>query len=134
MSSLQRARRKLLRPHTFPSSASTAWQRLDSCCQEELAHLSHALSLAATNKTAINIKPVLSAACANIFNAYFCTIPRRDYEDPVLVHYCNDFDDVGVGLVPCLPAPSFCFFISSHCSLSCFLYLRFNFKLHNFTY
>ena len=66
MSWSQTARRKLLGPHTFPPAGanyttisasgfllsketkkkhlgSQAWQRLDSCCQEEFGYLTHAI-------------------------------------------------------------------------------------------
>ena len=95
MSSLQKARRKLLRPHSFPATFTTAWQRLDLCCRRELQHLVATLQRHTEGGGSnINLKPLLSAACANIFNAYLCSTERRNYEDPVLVQYCDDFDNV----------------------------------------
>merc|ERR1712130_1041263 len=40
----------------------------------------------------VDLKPLLNTACANIFNAYFCSVARRNYDDPILNEYCTDFD------------------------------------------
>ena len=42
----------------------------------------------------VDLKPLLNTACANIFNAYFCSVARRNYDDPILNEYCTDFDKV----------------------------------------
>ena len=42
----------------------------------------------------VDLKPLLNTACANIFNAYFCSVARRNYDDPILKEYCTDFDKV----------------------------------------
>ena len=44
--------------------------------------------------TQVDLKPLLNTACANIFNAYFCSVARRNYDDPILNKYCTDFDKV----------------------------------------
>ena len=44
--------------------------------------------------TQVDLKPLLNTACANIFNAYFCSVARRNYDDPILNEYCSDFDKV----------------------------------------
>ena len=33
-------------------------------------------------------------ACGNIFNEYFCSTPRKDYDDPKFNEYVNAFDDI----------------------------------------
>jgi len=91
MSNLQTARRRLLGPHTFPAAGSQPWQRLDSCCREEFGYLTHAIGLRA-KLGQVDLKPLLNTACANIFNAYFCSVARRNYDDPILNEYCTDFD------------------------------------------
>ena len=44
----------------------------------------------------VDLKPLLNTACANIFNAYFCSVARRNYDDPILNEYCSDFDKVNL--------------------------------------
>ena len=42
----------------------------------------------------INIKPLILKACGNIFNDYFCSLPRSDYDDETFDNYVKNFDEI----------------------------------------
>ena len=42
----------------------------------------------------VDIKELIMKACGNIFNEYFCSRPRSDYNDKVFCKYVEDFDKV----------------------------------------
>lgn len=94
MTELQKNRRKILNPHCFPASASTAWEKLSFICREEIRHLIPALREKVRQSKEIDLKPFLTGACSNIFSSYFCSTKRRNYDDSILVKYCSVFDDV----------------------------------------
>ena len=92
----------MLRNFTFPHAHSTNWSKLDRICQNELTHLVESLnknikSAGGDHETAsaiVDIKELVMKACGNIFNEYFCSRPRSDYNDETFCKYVEDFDKV----------------------------------------
>ena len=40
----------------------------------------------------VDMKRILSKACSNVFNIYFCSAERKSYDDPEHNKYCDEFD------------------------------------------
>jgi len=88
-------RRQILKPHTFPHAQSFNWTRLDDICQQEMRSMIDAIKSQQKNDTAlVDLKTLIAKACGNIFNEYFCSTPRKSYEDPSFCNYISAFDDI----------------------------------------
>ena len=84
---------------TFPHSNSNLGNYLDQLCSEECQHLvgsiHKTIAAAEDGRSAqIDLKPLVVKACANIFNRYFCSSKRNDYNDEDFTSYCHNFDKV----------------------------------------
>lgn len=104
---LQTKRRQILRPHTFPHAHSYNWSKLDSICRQELLFLIEAIDKEAKlndnnndedknekSFAVVDIKTLVLKACGNIFNEYFCSVARKDYDDEGFTNYVDNFDKV----------------------------------------
>ena len=96
----QKKRRQILQKFTFPHSNSNLGNYLDQLCSDECQHLVGSI-YKTINKEAskngsvqIDLKPLVVKACANIFNRYFCSAERSDYNDEEFTSYCQNFDKV----------------------------------------
>jgi len=90
---LQVTRRKMLRAHTFPKG--TLGNKLDKACKLEMQHLVTAISdLCREGEVVVDMKSLVVKACSNIFNSYFCSLPRRNYNDITHNKYCDAFDKI----------------------------------------
>jgi len=95
----QKKRRQILQKFTFPHSNSNLGTYLDQLCSEECQHLVGSIhkTIAASEdgrSAQIDLKPLVVKACANIFNRYFCSSKRNDYNDEDFTSYCHNFDKV----------------------------------------
>lgn len=92
----QRKRRQILQRFTFPHSNSDLGNYLDLLCKDECTHLIASIqhSLKGRDQAVIDLKPLIMKSCANIFNQYFCSTTRCDYEDEDFKKYCKSFDQV----------------------------------------
>ena len=101
---LQTKRRRLLKKFTFPHAQSANWDKLDRICQMETQQLIRSLndkingsSESGPNMSTsgvVDIKELIMKACGNIFNAYFCSLPRTDYSDQTFSEYIHNFDKI----------------------------------------
>ncbi|XP_046385247.1 cytochrome P450 307a1-like [Ischnura elegans] len=91
-SDLQRTRRRIARLHCSPRFASAHHDRLDEACASEAeALLSQLLPPPGAARDVRLTKPLLLAACANVFTRYMCT-RRFDYEDAEFRDIVRRFD------------------------------------------
>lgn len=81
---------------TFPHSHSDLGTYLDQLCKDESQHLVSAIHkmLATSGDNVMDLKPLIMKSCANIFNRYFCSSNRCQYDDEDFTNYCQDFDQV----------------------------------------
>ena len=60
---------------------------------EEMKYLMRELeNLCNYGEAIVDMKGLLAKACSNIFNSYFCSSARKDYDDPSHNKYCDEFD------------------------------------------
>ncbi|XP_076240960.1 cytochrome P450 307a1 [Calliopsis andreniformis] len=70
-SDVQKARREMLRAHTFPRAFSTRYNQLNGVIGEEMNCLvNHLNSMPGSN---VHSKPLILHSCANIFMTYLCS-------------------------------------------------------------
>jgi len=101
-SKLQTKRRRLLRNFTFPHAHSANWEKLDQISQQEMLHLVHDLNKKIVENSdesqgtsgIVDIKELISKSCGNIFNEYFCSRPRSEYNDQIFTDYIENFDKI----------------------------------------
>lgn len=91
-SSVQKARREMLRAHTFPRAMSARWTQLDGLLRGELNAVKGRLD-AAGPRAAVEAKPLLLAACANVFTSYFCC-KRFELDNPSFKNMVRNFDRI----------------------------------------
>lgn len=99
---LQTKRRQLLKKFTFPHAQSANWDKLDRICRQETQQLINSLNDKINEDTTdqknisatVDIKPLILKACGNIFNEYFCSRPRSDYNDKAFNDYIDNFDKI----------------------------------------
>ena len=94
----QKKRRQILQKFTFPHSHSDLGTYLDNLCVDECQQLTNAIqkeiSDNGSSSMEIDLKPWIMKSCANIFNRYFCSVERCEYDDEEFTHYCQSFDKV----------------------------------------
>lgn len=67
-------RREMLNQHSFPRNFSTRFQDLNEIIKSQMhTMISDIQTKRITTETAIEIKPVIMEACANIFTQYYCS-------------------------------------------------------------
>jgi len=92
---LQKMRRRIMQAHTFPTAGGQLWQKLDEAVKAEMCHLVNALNkLTKDGKARVDMKDLLTKACSNIFNTYFCAVDRHSYDSVSHNHYIEAFDKV----------------------------------------
>ncbi|KAH8381732.1 hypothetical protein KR093_011481, partial [Drosophila rubida] len=92
-SQLQKKRRNLARRHCSPRESSAYYSKMSSVGCDEIDHLMAKLNHEIVPGQPIDIKPILHAACANMFSQYMCT-KRFDYEDKELKQFVRFFDEI----------------------------------------
>uniref|UniRef100_A0A336MD30 CSON009839 protein n=1 Tax=Culicoides sonorensis TaxID=179676 RepID=A0A336MD30_CULSO len=88
-SDLQKMRRDMLVPHTFPRNFSTRHNQLNEIVTD---HLETMLNEFSTKKT-LDIKPIILQTCANIFMKYF-TSKSFDTNDRDFQRLISNFDKI----------------------------------------
>lgn len=91
-SAVQKARREMLRAHTFPRAMSARWTQLDSLLGVELDAVRSRLDAAGPG-AAVEAKPLLLGACANVFTSYFCS-KRFNPDDASFRDMIHNFDRI----------------------------------------
>ena len=93
----------MLQKFTFPHAHSANWDKLDQICQQEMQHLIHSLKKEMdtaseddkqNTSAVVDIKELIMKACGNIFNEYFCSRPRSEYDDQTFTEYVQNFDKI----------------------------------------
>lgn len=82
----------MLRAHTFPRAMSSRWTQLDALLGTELDVVRGTLAAAGPG-AAVEAKPLLLAACANVFTSYFCT-KRFQPQDSNFKDLVRNFDRI----------------------------------------
>ena len=90
----QKKRRQILQKFTLPHFPSDLGSYLDQLCLDECQYLVEHIKQ--TNSEIIDLKPLVTKACANIFNRYFCSSERRSYNNEDFSTYCQNFDQVSL--------------------------------------
>lgn len=94
-SSLQKTRRGIARTYCSPRFASSNYDQLDRVAGQEadclLQHVD--LHIRTTDSATVHIKPLLLAACANMFSSYMCSV-RFKYEDTGFRDMVRRFDGI----------------------------------------
>ena len=93
----QKKRKHILQKFTFPHAHSDLGSTLDRLCIEECQQLIQFLNKEIEKSAKghlVDLKPLVAKACANIFNRYFCSVQRCEYDDEAFGDYCNSFDEV----------------------------------------
>ncbi|KAH0999064.1 hypothetical protein HUJ04_000193 [Dendroctonus ponderosae] len=88
-SSTQKARRDMLKAHTFPRAFTAQFQRLEGLVVEETGRLVRALSAHST----LQLKPLLLQTCANVFLSHFCSV-RFGAQNAAFLDLLSNFDEV----------------------------------------
>lgn len=90
-SDLQKLRREMLRPHSFPTSFSRRFKELDRIILNEIPTvISHFTS---QNTNIVDMKTVILNTCGNIFADYFCS-SKFDWTDPEFNQMIQNYDEV----------------------------------------
>lgn len=101
-SELQKTRRQVARLYCSPRLSSLHYDTLTRVAATEVGHfLDRVASMTATSMKAtragqpatVHIKPLIQAACANIFSGYMCST-RFSYDDTAFVHIVRLFDEI----------------------------------------
>ena len=69
---------------------------LDRLCIEECQHLNQYIKKIFTEdekSIKVDLKPLVAKACANIFNRYFCSAKRCDFDNGDFDDYCRYIQD-----------------------------------------
>ena len=88
----QKGRKNILKKFTFPHAHSEMGNILDRLCIEECQHLNQYIKkIFPKNEKSIKVdlKPLVAKACANIFNRYFCSAKRCDFDNGDFDEYCR---------------------------------------------
>ncbi|ERL89832.1 hypothetical protein D910_07192 [Dendroctonus ponderosae] len=88
-SSTQKARRDMLKAHTFPRAFTAQFQRLEGLVVEQTGRLVRALSAHST----LQLKPLLLQTCANVFLSHFCSV-RFGAQNAAFLDLLSNFDEV----------------------------------------
>lgn len=89
-SSLQRTRRSIARTYCSPRLASDNYALLDRVARAETGHFVAAVRACGP---VARIKPLVMAACANMFTQYMCST-RFAYDDPAFSRVVRSFDEI----------------------------------------
>ncbi|XP_022199324.2 cytochrome P450 307a1 [Nilaparvata lugens] len=92
-SSLQKRRRGIARTYCSPRFASSNYDQLDRVANEEAECFIQHLDTHVQHNAEIHIKPLLLAACANMFSSYMCST-RFQYEDTGFRNMVRRFDEI----------------------------------------
>ncbi|XP_044731214.1 cytochrome P450 307a1-like [Chrysoperla carnea] len=92
-SNLQKSRREMLRPHTFPTSFSRRFQELDQIILNEIPELINHFQPNTNGENVVNLKEVVLKSCANIFMDYFCT-KKFTWSSPEFERMIHNYDEV----------------------------------------
>lgn len=88
-SEVQKARRDMLVPHTFPRNFSGRFNELNGVINDEIR-----LVIGESNvNRVIEIKPIIMNICANVFSQYFAS-HRFELEDPKFQKLVKNFDQI----------------------------------------
>ncbi|XP_066597208.1 cytochrome P450 307a1-like [Prorops nasuta] len=90
-SEVQKARREMLRGHTFPRAFTTRYNQLNGFIGQEMQWLTDHLT--SRNTRSVPAKPLILGTCANIFLNYFCS-KRFDFQHEGFVKMVKNFDKV----------------------------------------
>ncbi|XP_069672824.1 cytochrome P450 307a1 [Periplaneta americana] len=92
-SDLQKTRRSIARMYCSPRFASVHYDNLDQVgCAEVVEFLSELSSLTAGSRE-LAVKPLIQAACFNMFTQYMCST-RFSYDDPASQSVIRTFDEI----------------------------------------
>lgn len=72
-SDIQKARRDMLTPHTFPKNFSNRHGELNSIITNQMEIMLNQIEMKSQSSQIMEIKPMIMYTCANIFTEYFCT-------------------------------------------------------------
>ncbi|EDV94437.1 cytochrome P450 307a1 [Drosophila grimshawi] len=92
-SHLQQKRRNLARRHCSPRESSSYFTKMSCIGCDEIGILMERLQNVTVSGQPIDLKPILNAACANMFSQYMCSI-RFDYEDNEFQQIVHFFDEI----------------------------------------
>lgn len=87
-SSLQKTRRSIARVYCSPRFTSVQYELVDEVGRAETLHLLQRLQ-----STSSDIKPLVLAACANMFTQYMCST-RFDYDNAGFTKTVRQFDEI----------------------------------------
>ncbi|KAF4521501.1 hypothetical protein B566_EDAN001801 [Ephemera danica] len=90
-SDLQKTRRRIARLYCSPRTVSAHFAALDGVAGSECGHLLSALAI--HEGKPFLVKPLIMAACANMFTTYMCST-RFDYEDAIFRKVVQNFDEI----------------------------------------
>ncbi|XP_049536982.1 cytochrome P450 307a1-like [Anopheles darlingi] len=88
-SELQKARRDMLVPHTFPRNFSGRFHELNDIVVDEIGQIMGGVGREAT----VAIKPLVLGICANVFAQYFGSY-RFEAQDPRFQQLLGNFDQI----------------------------------------
>lgn len=92
-SSLQKTRRSIARLYCSPRFASSNYDNLNNVGSAEMEYLMHQLELQMDVNGDVDVKPLLLAACGNMFSQYMCRT-RFDYTDHTFQVVIRRFDQI----------------------------------------
>ncbi|KAM8706526.1 hypothetical protein ACLKA7_010744 [Drosophila subpalustris] len=92
-SQLQQKRRNLARRHCSPRESTSYFTKMSTVGCHEIDHLIDRLKNEIVPGQPIDIKPIINAACANMFCQYMCS-KRFDYEDVEFKQFVRFFDEI----------------------------------------
>lgn len=93
-SSLQKTRRSIARMYCAPRFASANYDQLNAVGCTETSHLVAAIeSLRSSTSQEVLVKPLILAACANMFTQYMCSA-RFSYNDAGFTKVVRIFDEI----------------------------------------
>lgn len=92
-SQLQQKRRNLARRHCSPRESSSYFTKMSGIGCDEIDILMEELKKVIIPGQSLDLKPVLNAACANMFSQYMCSM-RFDYADKEFQQIVQFFDEI----------------------------------------
>lgn len=92
-SQLQQKRRNLARKHCSPRESTSFFTKMSIAGCNEIDHLMEKLQTDIVPGEPIDIKPIINAACANMFYQYMCSM-RFDYDDVEFKQFVRFFDEI----------------------------------------
>ncbi|KAL0269797.1 UNVERIFIED_CONTAM: hypothetical protein PYX00_007407 [Menopon gallinae] len=92
-SELQKTRRSIARFYCSPRFASANYDRLNQVGLDEIREFLPELSRMVDENPVVPLKPLIMAACANMFTSYMCST-RFSYGDPDFVNMVKLFDEI----------------------------------------